>query len=71
LPAAVASCLVGIGVALQIEVGFGIGLLTTISTRRQEQGIVLIGALRGVFGFGSWARGALVKWDVLLEIYCD
>ena len=38
--------------------------LTTISTRRQEQGIASIGALRGVLGFGSWARSALVKWNV-------
>jgi hypothetical protein len=27
--------------------------ITTISTRRQEQGFVSLGALRGVFGFGS------------------
>ena len=38
----------------------------TISTRRQEQGFVLLGALRGVFGFGSLARSALVKWNVIL-----
>jgi len=36
----------------------------TISTRRQEQGFVSLGALRGVFGFGSWAKSALVKWNV-------
>jgi hypothetical protein len=40
--------------------------LTTTSTRRQEQGIVSVGALRGVLGFDSWARSALVKWNVSL-----
>jgi len=39
-------------------------LLTTICTRRQEQGFVMLGALRGVFGFGSLAKSALVKWSV-------
>jgi len=36
----------------------------TICTRRQEQGFVSLGALCGVFGFGSWARSALVKWGI-------
>jgi len=36
----------------------------TICTRRQKQGFVSLGALRGVFGFGSGARSALVKWSV-------
>jgi hypothetical protein len=40
------------------------GGITTIFTRRQEQGFVSLGALRGVFGFGSLARSALVKWNV-------
>jgi len=43
--------------------------LTTTSTRRQEQGIVLIGALRGSVGFDSWARSALVKWNVRLLVH--
>jgi len=28
--------------------------------------LTTIGALRGVFGFGSWAQSALVKWNVSL-----
>jgi len=45
--------------------------LTTISTRRQEQGFVSLGALRGVFGFGSLARSALVKWNVRLLLIIE
>ncbi|MFX0206271.1 MAG: hypothetical protein ACFFDT_09805, partial [Candidatus Hodarchaeota archaeon] len=44
------------------------GRLTTICTRRQEQGIVMLGALRGVFGFDSWAKSALVKWNVRASV---
>jgi len=66
LSATAASCLVGIGVTFPTVNGLGIGQLTTISTRRQEQGFVSLGALRGVFGFDSWAKSALVKWNVSL-----
>jgi len=30
---------------------------------------VYVGALRGAFGFGSWVRRALVKWNVMQLIY--